>query len=110
MLRPLLDVLAVLLLLGGVAFFIAGTVGFYRFPDVFTRLHTLPKADALGVGLIAIGLALLADSVVSALKLLLAWQLLLAASVVGSHVIAHTALKEGLKPWRHDDGEAPDGT
>lgn len=33
------------LLILGVVFFLAGTLGLLRFPDVFTRLHSLTKAD-----------------------------------------------------------------
>jgi multicomponent Na+:H+ antiporter subunit G len=39
----------------GVFFFIAGTAGILRFPDAYSRLHALTKADNLGLGLIALG-------------------------------------------------------
>jgi len=39
-----------LLLLVGAFFFFAGTVALLRFPDVYTRLHALAKADNLGLG------------------------------------------------------------
>ena len=32
----------------GAFFFLAGTVGLLRFPDLLTRLHALTKADNLG--------------------------------------------------------------
>jgi multicomponent Na+:H+ antiporter subunit G len=48
---------AVLILLGAF-FFLAGTLGLLRFPDVYTRLHALTKADNLGLGLTVLGLAL----------------------------------------------------
>ena len=40
------------LILAGMFFFVAGTVGLLRFPDFFTRLHALTKADNLGFGLV----------------------------------------------------------
>lgn len=46
------------LLLSGAFFFFAGTVGLLRFPDAYTRLHALTKADNLGLGLTAAGLIL----------------------------------------------------
>ncbi len=46
-----LDVWTILLSTIGLCFFITGTLGLLRFPDVFCRLHALTKADNLGLGL-----------------------------------------------------------
>jgi multicomponent Na+:H+ antiporter subunit G len=83
-------------------FFLAGTLGLLRFPDVFTRLHALTKADNVGLGLITAGLALEAGSVGTALKLLLIWLLALLASATTCHLIARTALRAGIRPWRQE--------
>lgn len=88
---------AVLLLLGG-AFYFAGTVGLLRFPDVYARLHALTKADNLGLGLLILGLAVQADSLTTALRLLLIWPLVLAASATVSYSIARRADELGIKP------------
>jgi multicomponent Na+:H+ antiporter subunit G len=53
------------LLAVGAFFFLAGSTGVLRFPDVYTRLHALTKADNLGLGFVVLGLALQADSVLS---------------------------------------------
>ena len=37
-----------ILLLFAVFFFVGGTVGLLRFPDVYSRLHALTKADNIG--------------------------------------------------------------
>jgi integrase len=58
---------AALLIIGG-SFFLAGTLGLLRFPDVYTRLHALTKADNVGLGLIVTGLALQAASWTIAVK------------------------------------------
>ena len=52
------EILTSLLLIAGAIFFFAGTVGLLRFPDVYTRLHALTKADNVGLGLMVAGLAL----------------------------------------------------
>lgn len=49
------NVLSLAALGGGVLFFVAGTVGLLRFPDVFSRLHAVTKADTVGLGLGACG-------------------------------------------------------
>lgn len=83
-------------------FFLAGTLGLLRFPDVFTRLHALTKADNVGLGLITAGLGLEAESLGTALKLLLIWLLALLASATTCHLIARTALRAGIRPWRQE--------
>jgi multicomponent Na+:H+ antiporter subunit G len=95
---PLLSMLdewisKILVILGGV-FYLAGTVGLLRFPDLLTRLHALTKADNLGLGLLCLGLAWQANSLAVALKLLLIWLLALMASAVSCHLIARYALYE----------------
>ncbi|HCC61138.1 MAG TPA: cation:proton antiporter [Pseudomonas sp.] len=58
MTEPLLNGLSWLLLIGGLLFFVAGSIGLLRFPDTVSRLHALTKADTLGLGLVIAGLSL----------------------------------------------------
>lgn len=90
------------LLIVGAFFFFAGTVGLLRFPDVYSRLHALAKADNLGLGCVLLGLALQADSLAAALKLLLIWPLVLAASAGVGFAIARRAHALGVPPWRKE--------
>lgn len=83
----------------GAFFFFAGTVGLLRFPDVYTRLHVLAKVDNLGLGFVLLGLLLRADSLATALKLVLVWMLALAASAVVSFLIARRARRRGIPVW-----------
>ena len=94
------------LLVAGSAFLFAGTVGLLRFPDVYTRLHALAKADNLGLGLTVLGLLLRADSVAAALKLVLAWLLVITASAVVSFLVASHARSRGIACWQ-PPGPAP---
>jgi len=80
-------------------FFLAGSVGLVRFPDVYTRLHALTKADNLGLGLTIAGLALHADSWVVVLKLLLTWVLVMGAGATACYLVAHAAYGSGVSPW-----------
>ena len=75
----------------GLAFFTLGTLALLRFPDVYTRLHALTKADNLGLGFITLGLAIQAESVLVAIKLILIWLLIMLASASVSHFIARAA-------------------
>jgi multicomponent Na+:H+ antiporter subunit G len=83
----------------GALFFLAGTVGLLRFPDVYTRLHALTKADNLGLGLVILGLMLQTPSWAAVAKLLLIWLLALLASATACHLLARHALRSGQRPW-----------
>jgi multicomponent Na+:H+ antiporter subunit G len=95
-----LELASGVLLLAGAFFFFAWTVALLRFPDVYTRLHALAKADNLGLGCVLAGLALQAESLSVALKLLLIWPLALAASAAVSYSIARRADALGIAIWR----------
>jgi len=87
----MIDVFALVLLIGGCGFMFAGTVGLLRLPDVYCRLHAQTKADNLGLLLICAALALLSESLLAASLLLLIWLLGLVASTVSAHLIARHA-------------------
>lgn len=89
----LLSLLSILAVSAGAFFFLAGTVGLLRFPDPFTRLHALTKADNLGLGLVVLGLLPRVDSLSGGLKLVLIWILALLAGAVASQLIASTACR-----------------
>jgi multicomponent Na+:H+ antiporter subunit G len=84
------------LVLLGLFFFLAGTVGILRFPDIYSRLHALTKADNLGLGLIAAGLAIQAQGWGTRLQLLLIWLLAIASAAAVCHLLARTSLEEGV--------------
>ncbi len=94
----MIDLLAILLIGTGLLFFIAGSIGLLRLPDLHSRLHALTKADNLGLGLLAGGVALLDGSLVTALQLLVTWLLVLAASAASAHLIAQHALRREGRP------------
>jgi len=62
-----------------------------RFPDTFTRLHALTKADNLGLGLVVFGLLPQVDGVVTGLKLVVVWLLVMLAGACASQMVARTA-------------------
>lgn len=95
-----IEALSVVFLISGSLFFIAGTVGLLRFPDSFTRLHAVTKADNLGLGLLVVGLCLQAASWHAALKLVFVWVLVLVSSATACHLVARAALRKGIQPWR----------
>ena len=92
------DLVSIVLIVAGAIFFLAGTLGLLRFPDTFTRLHALTKADNLGLGLVVFGLLPQVDGVATGLKLVVVWLLVMLAGACASQLVARTARREG----RHD--------
>lgn len=100
----MIELLSSVLLLIGAAFFFAGTVALLRFPDVYTRLHALAKADNLGLGFTVLGLIVSADSIYIALRLFLIWFLVLVASSAVSFLVARRARRHGIAYWHEGNG------
>ncbi len=106
-----LEIVAALLLVLGGLFYLAGTVGLLRFPDVHSRLHALTKADNLGLGLVCVAMAVLGGSWRSAAMLLVIWLLGLLAATVSCHLVARAALEPvgGGEPGDGGEGIAAMG-
>lgn len=94
--RLALDLFTLLAVAAGAFFFLAGTVGLLRFPDAYTRLHALTKADNLGLGLVVLGLLPQADSVMAGLKLVAIWLLVLLSGATASQLIVR-AIRRGTR-------------
>lgn len=93
----------------GLFFFVAGTVGLLRFPDPHSRLHALTKADNLGLGLLAIGVALHLGSGWAAAKLALIWVLAVFAASTAAQLLARSVLRDEDRP-APSNGNAPSTT
>ena len=94
----MLDTLSTLLIVSGLGFYLAGSIGLLRLPDLYSRLHALTKADNLGLGLLTAGLALHAYDLLIALKLVLIWLAVLTASAASAHLIAQHARSGETSP------------
>ena len=93
-----LDIFTIVAVTAGAFFFLAGTVGLLRFPDVFTRLHALTKADNLGLGLVILGLLPRVDSVFTGFKLICIWLFVLLSGSVASQLIARAERRRETRP------------
>lgn len=95
----MLDVLTGVVAAAGVAFFVAGTIGLLRFPDVYTRLHALTKADNIGVGLLALAAVLRSPTLETFVKAFLIWIFVMLSGSVAGYQISHQAARHDIKPW-----------
>ena len=85
-----LNLFSVAAISAGSVFFLAGTLGLLRFPDALSRLHTLTKADNVGLGLVVIGLLPLAHGVLGGLKLVVVWVLVQLSGATVGQLIAQS--------------------
>lgn len=91
-----LEIMAILFLIGGAFFFLVGTMGLIRMPDVFCRMHATTKCDTLGAGLILVGLMIFYGFSVITLKLLLILIFIWLTNPTAAHIIAKAEYK---KEW-----------
>jgi multicomponent Na+:H+ antiporter subunit G len=83
------DAIGLIFFLLAIPFFWGGSLGLLRFPDTYSRLHALTKADNLGLGCVVAGSILLTNAWAGGLKLLLIWLAVLLASTVSCYLIAN---------------------
>jgi multicomponent Na+:H+ antiporter subunit G len=93
------DVTTLVLLLIGVFFFIVGTVGLLRLPDVYTRMHATTKSDTLAVVAILTGLALYSGEFFTAAKMFLIIIFTTLTNPTAAHAIARSAYLSGELPY-----------
>ena len=86
------------LLLAGVFFLSVGTLGLFRMPDAYTRMHTAAKCDTLGAGLVLLSLAVDHGWSVFSLKLFLLLTFHWITSPTATHIMARAALRAGIAP------------
>jgi multicomponent Na+:H+ antiporter subunit G len=100
----MMELLSGALMVVGGFFFMAGTVGLLRFPDIYCRLHALTKADNVGLGMVVLGLVLHPMGWSMRVQLVLTWALVLVAAATVCHLLARSSLRQGIAPVVGDGG------
>ncbi|WP_027623555.1 monovalent cation/H(+) antiporter subunit G [Clostridium lundense] len=90
---------------GGLFFFMVGTLGILRFPDVFTRVHSAAKCDTLGALLSLTGLIIFNGFNGSSLKLILILIFIWITNPTATHLIGKA---EYLRRINKREGENKD--
>ena len=96
----MIEVIAIALISVGLMFFLAGSIGLLRLPDLYSRLHALTKADNVGLGMMILGIIILSGDLLTSLKLMLVWVLVLASSAASAHLIAQRARRRERGLWK----------
>ncbi|MDJ0781857.1 MAG: monovalent cation/H(+) antiporter subunit G [Desulfosarcinaceae bacterium] len=110
-----MDLMAIVLLCGGLFFFTGGAIGILRFPDFYSRLHPAGKLDTAGqlLALSAVALIILDDlsreHLLTAAKIGLIVVFVYLTSPTATHAIVDAGVRAGLRPWeKRPAGETTD--
>jgi multicomponent Na+:H+ antiporter subunit G len=93
------DAIAALLLFVGSVFTLLAALGLARLPDLFMRLQATTKASTLGIGSLALAVAVhyASGGITARAMLVLAFVFITAPA--GAHVIARAAHRAGVPLW-----------
>ena len=101
-----MNTIVIILLTGGLFFFLAGIIGIIRFPDFYSRMHPAGMLDTMGLLLSMLGIAVYVLfhhfsylSVFACLKILLIVVFVYITSPIASHAIMDAGVRAGLRPW-----------
>ena len=94
-----LNIVAIVLIAGGVFFLTVSALGLLRLPDFYARTHAVGKSETLGSILILVGLAVYNGWELSTFKILFVVVFVLIANPTATHAISRAALRSGLAPW-----------
>ena len=97
-----LEVVIVVLLIGGIFFTFVSAVGVVRLPDIYARAHTASQTDTLGAGLTLVAVALALGFETTTVKTVLLLLFVFITNPTAAHAIARAADEEGIEPWRED--------
>lgn len=90
--------IGIIFLIGSLLAFGLATLGLFRFPDPYTRIHGVGIGDTLGAGLMGIGLFILSPSWILRIKLIVIFILFWIINPTMTHLIAKAAIIHGTKP------------
>ncbi len=110
----MINIISMALIILGVFFYFATTIGILRFPDFYSRMHAAGKGDTLSSLLVLGGLALFnlhdfsVSSVLVSLKIMFICVFIFMASPTATHHIIEAGFQAGVKPWKKESAKADD--
>lgn len=86
-----------LLLIFGMIFFLLGTVGLFRFKDIYSRSHGAAKCDTLGALCCILALGIYSGINITTLKLFIVLVFLWITNPLATHLIVKAQYKKEKK-------------
>ncbi len=100
--ETVLQVIAIVLILGGVFFIFMGSIGILRLPDFYTRMHAAGHCDTLGSLLIVSGIAVYLGFTLTSFKVVVIAVFIFLTSPTATHAIARRAFQNNVPHWTKD--------
>lgn len=97
------EILIMLLAGGGLFFAVVGAVGLVRLPDVYTRAHSVSKAETLGAVLALAAVALSFGTSLATYKTVLVLLFMFLTNPTAAHAITRAASEQGIEPWTTEE-------
>lgn len=85
-------------------FAVAGTVGLFRFPDVYSRLQGSSLAGTTAVFTAFAAAAAISPTLAVVFRVLLVMAFFLLSNPTTTHIIARYAWRSGIDPWSPREG------
>lgn len=99
------EIIAAILLVASLFFFLASAIGLLRLPDFYTRLHASGNSETLGLMLACLGLVVYEGPTLLSVKMVIVFLLVFLANPIGTHILGKAALKSGHPVWTNKDKE-----
>lgn len=99
------EVIAAVLLVASLLFFLISAIGMLRLPDFYTRLHASGNSETLGLMLSCLGLVIYEGPTILSVKIVFVFLLVFLANPIGTHILGKAALKSGHHVWTNQDKE-----
>ncbi len=91
--------LVAILMVAGSAFALIATIGVFRMPDLYMRMHAATKAGAFGASLMLLAAALHFGSLRALLTAVLVIVFFYMTAPVAAQTVAEAAYRKGVKLW-----------
>lgn len=104
----MINILSSVLIIAGLFFFFATTVGILRFPDFYSRMHAAGKGDTFSSSLMLLGLVVYNmhhfsfHAVLVSIKIIFILLFIFLASPTATHTIIDAGFESGIMPWQKD--------
>jgi len=91
------EIVASVMILAGVALGVIAGIGLHRFPDVFDRMHATSKPTTLGLALTLIGAAVVLADPENIVKLVLVIAFQFVTAPIAAHMVGRAAYRAGTE-------------
>lgn len=102
----MIDVVISILIFGGLFFFMIGTIGLIRFPDMLTRAHSAAKCDTLGAALCLIALIIYNGLDIVSFKLFIIILFIWITNPTATHLIAKARFEQKIEETEKEENSS----